>query len=167
MFIYIHRHAWAGSFGDPAWPNDDERPLTSEGRERFARVVERLVERGFAPGAIATSPLIRCRQTAEIIAARAPGDPAITATDSLLPGSNLAALLQWSASQNGQDVCWIGHAPDVADLTAALVDYRSVEIRFPQGACAAVRMNAAQMETASSAGGGQLEWLATAETLGV
>ena len=64
MILYVIRHAWAGHYGDPAWPDDSQRPLTDEGRQRFARVVAELVKRGFAPQRIATSPLVRCRQTA-------------------------------------------------------------------------------------------------------
>jgi len=162
MFIYIVRHAWAGNFGDPEWPDDTRRPLTDVGRSRFASVVRRLAKRGFAPRAIATSPMVRCRQTAEIIVVESPGDPTVTQLDALLPGSDLAALLRWTTEQNGDDVCWIGHAPDVADLTVALVGEQSAEIQFPPGACAAANMGAAR-----SAGDGHLNWLATAETLGV
>ena len=167
MFIYIVRHAWDGSFGDPAWPDDSQRPLTNVGRSRFADVVRRLVKRGFAPGAIATSPMVRCRQTAEIIVAEASGDPAVVELDALLPGSDLAALLRWTTEQNGDDVCWIGHAPDVVDLTAALVGEGRAEIQFPPATCAAVQIDVVQMDAAKSAGGGQLDWLATADTLGV
>ena len=162
MFIYIVRHAWAGHFGDPAWPNDAERPLTAEGRERFARVVDRLMMRGFAPGAIASSPMVRCRQTAEMIAAQVPGDPAVVALDGLLPSSDLAALLLWTTEQNGEDVCWVGHSPDVSNLTESLVGDPAAQAQFSPAACAAV-----QMEEAVKAGRGRLDWLATAETLGV
>ena len=158
MLIYIARHAWAGSFGDPAWPNDAERPLTDVGRPRFAGMVRRLVKRGFAPHRIATSPMVRCRQTAEIMVAESPGEPTVDALDALLPGSDLQALLQWTGKQNGQDVCWIGHAPDISHLTSALVGDQAVPIQFPQAACAAV-----WIETPADIGKGRLHWMATAE----
>ncbi len=161
MFIYIVRHAWAGHFGDPEWPDDTQRPLTDTGSVRFASVVGRLVKRGFAPQRIATSPMVRCRQTADIIVAEVPGEPEVVALDALLPGSDLAALLRWTTEQNGENVCWIGHAPDVADLTAALVCDPAAHIRFAKGACAAV-----QMEAGAKEGTGRLCWLATAKLLG-
>ena len=68
MELFIVRHAWAEPLGDPAWPSDAQRPLTAEGRKRFARMAEILVSRGVAPDLIATSPLVRCVQTAEILA---------------------------------------------------------------------------------------------------
>ncbi len=161
MFIYIVRHAWAGHFGDPEWPDDTKRPLTAVGRVRFASVVNRLVKRGFAPQRIATSPMARCRQTADIIAAEVSGEPAVVALDALLPGSDLAALLRWTTEQNGENVCWIGHAPDVAYLAAGLVGDPTAHIRFAKGACAAVRVEAETHE-----GTGRLCWLATPKLLG-
>ena len=56
MDLYVIRHAWAGHFGDPEWPDDSQRPLTPDGMKRFARMVEILTDRGFQPQIIATSP---------------------------------------------------------------------------------------------------------------
>ena len=67
MFLFIARHAWAGHLGDPGWPEDSLRELTTEGVERFTSVVQTLADRGFTPQRIATSPYARCRQTAQIL----------------------------------------------------------------------------------------------------
>ncbi len=75
MKLYIVRHAWAGEHGDPRYPDDRLRPLTEEGSRRFATVVKKLVDRGFRPRLVATSPLLRCLQTAEIVAEHVPGRP--------------------------------------------------------------------------------------------
>ena len=99
MKLYIVRHAWAGHFGDPDWPDDFQRPLTKQGGERFTRVVEKLVERGFAPEVVATSPLVRCRQTAERIVAGMDSRPELVELDELRPGSDLEALVRWTAEQ--------------------------------------------------------------------
>ena len=163
MLIYIVRHAWAFQHGDPRWPDDSQRPLEEEGAERFAKVVKRLVERGFAPARIATSPYVRCRQTAEIVAEHVPGAPRLVELDALRPGSDLAALIEWSRdSDDAGDVCWVGHAPDVSHLAAALLGDGNAALRFAKGATAAIRFDD-QIE----AGGGELQWLATAKLLGV
>ena len=73
MDLYIVRHAWAGQRDDSRWPDDGMRPLTAEGKERFARVVRKLADAGVAPGIIAASPLVRCVETAEILAAGSMG----------------------------------------------------------------------------------------------
>ena len=46
MNLFIIRHAWAAERDDAAFPDDSLRPLTDEGRKRFARMVEALVPRG-------------------------------------------------------------------------------------------------------------------------
>ena len=68
MILYIIRHAWAGHYGDPDWPDDRQRPLSPDGKNRFGQVVRKLAGRGVAPELIASSPLVRCRETAEIVA---------------------------------------------------------------------------------------------------
>ena len=163
MILYIIRHAWAGHYGDPKWPDDRQRPLTAEGRKRFARMVRTLAPRGFAPETIATSPLVRCRQTAEIVAAEAPGNPEVVARRELVPGSDLVGLLGWTEQAAGEcdEVAWVGHAPDVGHLTAALIGEGRSGVRFAKGAIAAI-----QFQARPAPGEGELRWLVTAKTLG-
>jgi len=162
MFIYIARHAWAGVHGDPRWPDDSQRPLTAEGVERYEEVVKALAKRGFAPQRIATSPYVRCRQTAEIISRRTPDKPPIEELEALEPGSYLDPVIEWTNAQGGADVCWVGHSPDVERFTALMIGDSSATIRFAKGAVAAIECD---MEVI--AGGGELYWLATAKLLGV
>ncbi len=97
MLFYIVRHAWAEERDDSIWPGDLERPLTDKGQKRFAQVVKKLVEAEFAPAVIATSPLARCRQTAELIREHVAGKPKIVPLDALACGADLSAMVQWTA----------------------------------------------------------------------
>ena len=160
MFIYLVRHAWAGQSGDPRYADDALRPLTDKGTKRFRRVVKKLVRRGFAPQVVATSPLVRARQTAEIIGERCPTHPAVTVVDDLAPGGRLEPLIAWTLSQSAVDVAWVGHAPDIDSLAADLIGAGNGQIGFEKGAVAAIRF-ADQI----AAGAGELVWLATAELL--
>jgi phosphohistidine phosphatase len=162
MFIYIARHAWAGERGDPRWPDDSLRELTAEGIERFTEVAKSLGERGFEPERIATSPYTRCRQTADIIAKHVVGRPTIEELEALEPGSDLEPLIDWSNEQ-GANVCWVGHSPDVERLAAELIGDGTSRIRFAKGAIAAIAFEGERANT----GGGELYWLATAKLLGV
>ena len=167
MFVYIARHAWAGERGDPRWPDDSLRPLTPEGIARYDEVVKQLATRGFAPARIASSPYVRCKQTADIIAKRIAASPvaatpAITELEDLEPGSYLDPVIDWTNKQGGGDVCWVGHSPDVERFTAALIGDSSTRIRFAKGAVAAI-----EFDEEVFAGGGELYWLATAKLLGV
>ena len=163
MIIYIVRHAWAGHFGDPQWPDDFLRPLSADGTVRFTQFVRTLAERDFAPKIAACSSLVRCRQTAEVIAQGVAGCGSVVELDALQPGSNLEALLAWTEAQAGthDEVAWVGHAPDVGQLTAALIGQPDGWIRFAKGAVAAIRMDGSL-----EAGQGELRWLATAKLLG-
>ena len=162
MRIYIIRHAWAYEHGDPRWPDDSQRPLEQEGAERFARVVELLTQRGFAPDAIATSPYVRCRQTAEIVAAHSAQSPQLVELEGLKPGSDFAELIEWTKQQRVESVAWVGHAPDVSWLAASLISEGDAMIRFAKGAVASIRV-----EGPLGAGCGELQWHATAKLLGV
>jgi phosphohistidine phosphatase len=163
MFVFIARHAWAGERGDPRWPDDSLRELTADGIERYTKVVKSLAARGFEPQNIATSPYTRCRQTADIIAKYVAGGPSIEELAALEPGSDLDPLLDWTNEQSGDDVCWVGHSPDVEQLAAELIGDGTSRIRFAKGAVAAIGFDG---ETANS-GGGELYWLATAKSLGL
>ena len=162
MHLYIIRHAWAYEHGDPRWPDDSQRPLEKEGAERFAQVVKLLAQRGFAPEVIATSPYVRCRQTAEIVTAHSAQSPQITELDDLKPGSDFAELLEWTRRQQAESIAWVGHAPDVSLLTAAIIGDGDALVRFAKGSVASIRI-----ECPLGAGCGELEWHATAKLLGV
>ncbi len=162
MRLYIVRHAWAGQHGDPNYPDDSQRPLTDEGRQRFAQMVKKLGKRGFAPEVVATSPYVRCRQTAAIIQKLLPVEPTVKVRDELAPGGDMEALVQWTTGLGGKVVAWVGHAPDVDTLTAALIGDRSAQIDFAKGAVAAVDF-AGRM----GPGWGTLDWFVTAKILGV
>src|SRR5437870_5330038 len=99
MFLYIARHAWAGEREDSRWPDDSRRELTAEGIARFTKVVKTLSGRGFQPERIATSPYIRCRQTADVIAKHIEGKPVVEELAALEPGSQLAPLIEWANQQ--------------------------------------------------------------------
>jgi phosphohistidine phosphatase len=162
MILYIVRHAWAGDYGDPEWPDDFQRPLTAKGQRRFAKVAATLVDRGVRPTLVAASPLVRCRQTAQVLAQATDPEAEFVELDSLQPGSDLPALVEWTAerAKEHSEIAWVGHAPDVGRMTAALIG-QAGWIRVAKGAVAAIRFYE-QLEP----GAGELRWLVTAKMLG-
>ena len=161
MDIYIVRHAWAGQRGDQ-WPDDDLRPLTQDGKKRFAKVAEKLVECGMDVKLIATSPLVRCAQTAKLLAA-ATRKVEVVELDELRPGGDFERLLTWTARQatEHERIAWVGHAPDVDRLAAALIGDGEALIHFAKGGVAAIRFDGEPI-----LGTGELQWLVTANLLG-
>jgi phosphohistidine phosphatase len=162
MDLYIIRHAWAEDRG-AAWPDDSLRPLTDEGRERMARMIENLAERGFSPEIIAASPMVRCMQTAQIVAEQLADRPRVVSCEHLLPGGDPKLLLAWTEAETGkyEQIAWVGHAPDVDLFALALIGQGDGAIRFSKGAIAAIRFAGVP-----ELGRGELRWLVTGKILG-
>ena len=108
------------------------------------------------PGVIATSPLVRCVETAEILAAALDG-PKVVELDELQPGSDLQGLLRWTARQAAkhEQIAWVGHVPDVNRLVAALIGDGGSLIHFAKGAVAAIRFDGEPTVGAASCNGWQ------------
>jgi phosphohistidine phosphatase len=160
--LFLIRHAWAGQHGDPRYPDDRLRPLTDEGHKRFAALLKALPKGLLEAQTIATSPLVRCRQTANILARHLGDSAQVVERAELEPGSDLEGLLSWSVEQEASALAWVGHAPDIGRLAAALVGDASASIDFAKGAIARI-----DFEQTIAAGRGALRWLATARLLGV
>lgn len=162
MDLFIIRHAWAGQRGDPKWPDDTQRPLTLKGRDRFAKMIDSLSTRGMEPSLVATSPMIRCLQTAETLAENLLEEPVIVKRDELLPNGDLSSLLSWTILQaeKNQQIAWVGHSPDVEQITASLIGQSESSIRFAKGAIACVRF----IDTIDISAG-ELRWFVTAKVL--
>lgn len=158
MRIFIVRHAAAEDRDDRKYPDDGLRPLTAAGRKQFKRLLKKLAADEFLPQVLATSPLLRCRQTAEIIADEIAHCPAPEEVSQLAPGSDLDALIAWTRQRPASHVAWVGHAPDVEELTAALIGGRRAAIHFGKGTIAAIDFDDDQP---LAVGQGELRWLAS------
>ena len=122
---------------------------------------EEMVKRGLAPTLIATSPFVRCRQTAKVLAELVPGNPQPIDLRELEPGGQLDPLVTWTASQDAHEIAWVGHAPDVNRLAAQLIGRKPEAIRFAKGAIAAF-----EFAGPIAAGAGELLWLVTPKMRG-
>jgi phosphohistidine phosphatase len=134
--------------------------LTDDGRKRFAAMMKRLAGDVLSPTLIATSPLIRCRQTAEILAELLPTRVPIVERSELAPGVDLEGLVTWTMAQNASAVAWVGHAPDVGHMAARLIGNGTASIRFSKGAICQI-----DFAGAIAPGRGELRWLVTARLL--
>ncbi len=159
--LLIIRHAYAGQHGDPRYPDDALRPLTPEGAKQFRKAVKKLVERGLEVDVVATSPLVRCRQTADIVCASQETKPELVELEALEPGSDLAALVEWSNGQPHERIAWVGHAPDVDRLASALLGAPAHALSFRKGAIAHI-----DFEAEIATGAGELRYFLAPAELG-
>lgn len=153
--LYIIRHAWAEDPGPGI--DDHSRRLTKKGRKRFAAVMKKLRKSGMQVDIVATSPLIRARETAEIVAASFDNAPPVEVVDALAPAANWPALVEWTTQQNAASVVWVGHMPCVGRLVGLMIGDGAASIRMQKGAVASVRLDDGPGHP------GELEWLATDE----
>lgn len=120
MDLYLIRHGLAGQHGD--YPNDKERPLTDEGKRKARQVAKQLCELGLKADLILTSPLVRARQTAEILLEEGVGKQLETA-DSLAPGGEIQDWLNWLGTWRaaGNVLVLVGHEPNLSHWAELLV----------------------------------------------
>jgi phosphohistidine phosphatase len=153
ILLYLVRHAIAEERG-PQWPDDSRRPLSTEGKIRMETQVAGLEKLGVEIEEVLTSPLVRTRQTAEILAKGLSSRPRVTEFPALAPGHNprdvLNALKEYARRSR---IALVGHEPGIGDLSAALIGARH-EVTFKKGAVALVRVDRLPPE----AGSGALCW---------
>ena len=144
--LHLLRHADAG---DPAaWTGPDEvRPLSGKGKKQADRLGKFLAGVRFAPDAIISSPKLRARQTAEIVAGHL--GIAVALDDRLAHGFDLG-VVEAILRDAGDPVrpVLVGHDPDFTELVETLTG--SAALTMKKGAI--VRID---VELPLVAGGGQ------------
>jgi phosphohistidine phosphatase len=119
--LYLVRHAVAADRG-PEWPDDTKRPLTERGISRFKEVVKGLRRLDVEIDEVFTSPLIRTRQTADLLSEGLEGKPPVKVLDALAPGHTSAAVMtQLAKAAKRRRVALVGHEPDLGELAAHLI----------------------------------------------
>lgn len=122
MRLILMRHAHAGEADPRRWPDDRQRPLSDKGRRKHAVVADALRRMGVRFDRLLSSPLVRARQTADIIAAVYGGAPAIEETPALGDRATLADLLAALARLPADAaVLCVGHEPFLSEAEAALI----------------------------------------------
>ena len=107
---------------------------------------------------IVTSPLVRTRETAEIMV-DVLQTPRLEIHDSLAPGSNWKEIAEWTAEENVAKVAWVGHAPCVGRLVAKAIGDGNASIRMQKGAIASICLDSGLSQP------GELQWLVTAQVI--
>jgi phosphohistidine phosphatase len=161
--LLVVRHAiaedrleWSRS-GKP----DDERPLTAEGRKKMAAAARGLVAVVPALGVLGTSPHVRARQTADIVA-EAYGKPQPVEVAALAHGGSRDQLLAWLQRQHEQAVvAVVGHEPDLGELIGWLITGvpEGIVVLKKGGACLLA------FPGAPAPGAAELDWVLTPKLL--
>ncbi|PSB12355.1 phosphohistidine phosphatase SixA [filamentous cyanobacterium CCP1] len=121
MELYLIRHGLAAERG--TYAHDDERPLTDAGLRKTKRVAKRLHELNLQFDLILTSPLVRARQTAEILQTVGLVKQ-VEESAYLAPGGAFEAWLNWLEqwrSGGGNSLAIVGHEPDLGEWAERLI----------------------------------------------
>jgi phosphohistidine phosphatase len=157
--LYLIRHGLAAVRGDE-YPDDAKRPLTSAGISKLKKEAAALVDLDVTFDVILTSPLVRCRQTAEIFATTVRSKPTIVNTDALAPGGTFGALLDELGRHGRRErLALVGHEPDIGQLACRLLGAKR-SLEFKKGAICRIDVLALP-PTAP----GHLRWYATPRML--
>ncbi|MES1254913.1 MAG: histidine phosphatase family protein [Acidobacteriota bacterium] len=150
--LYLIRHAVAEERGD-AWPDDSRRPLSKKGIAQWREAVRGLVELGVSFDVVATSPFVRTRQTAQLLADVFDAPPPLLTIDALVPGgSGMAAVTYLGAHAHGRRFAVVGHEPGIGRLAARLLGARRAML-FKKGAVCRI-----DVDGLPPGGAGELRW---------
>ncbi len=130
MLLFLVRHAHS----DPGEP-DDLRPLSTRGREEARALAEQLAAHATPPRLVLSSPLLRAKETAEVIADAVSAQLRIE--ERLAPGTTVEGLSDAVAGADDA-VAAVCHQPDCSEIALELTGN---DPGFPPGGVAELTLN--------------------------
>jgi phosphohistidine phosphatase len=127
MYLYLIRHGIAvdpDPFALDSIADDESRLLTKLGRKKIAQVADRLGKLELTFDSIITSPLIRAKQTADILIDKQIGTKLEISQD-LKPMGNIQSwLANWNARSDRDSISTlaiVGHEPNLSEWAELLI----------------------------------------------
>ena len=123
MNLYVLRHGIAVESGTPGYERDSERPLTPKGKRQLRQIAAAMKKMDLRFDLILSSPFLRARQTAEIIAKNLRScEKQLAFSDALTPAGNPKALIQQlnELHPEPENVLLVGHEPYLGQVVALL-----------------------------------------------
>ena len=123
MNLFLLRHGLAVEPGTPGYEEDSARPLTQKGRSALREQCAALRRLKLEFDLILSSPLVRARETAEIVAAELKLKKYLQCSDTLKPGSDPHQLVSavHYIRPAPENVLLVGHEPHLSELISLFV----------------------------------------------
>jgi phosphohistidine phosphatase len=155
MELYFLRHGIAADAA-PAGTGDAGRALTKDGIAKMQASARGMRRLGLRLDALLSSPLVRARETAAIVAREL--GPELQLADELAPGCDIAQLFALLGEHRAAErVMLVGHEPDFSSMIGALTG--GSQVLMKKGGLA--RVDIERLEQ----GAGTLKWLLTPRIL--
>ena len=155
--LYVLRHGQAGPHvDDPA--RDAMRPLTAAGRKEIGDIANSLKALGVSFDLIASSPLKRALETAQIVANKLKETKRLEEWDELKGAGDPSALYKrLSALKGSMKILLVGHEPHLSGIIAEIISGKSdVRLVLKKGGIAKVNVDELRPKVS-----GELVWLLT------
>lgn len=119
--LFVLRHGEAGvPLDDPS--KDDNRPLSREGRRETEEVARSMSKLGIELELIASSPIPRAFQTAEVVAREYKKQNKLETWNELKYSAETESLYHKLASQKpGSSILIVGHEPHLSNMIAEII----------------------------------------------
>ncbi|ERT05261.1 phosphohistidine phosphatase SixA [Lyngbya aestuarii BL J] len=154
--LYLIRHGIAAD--RELYEIDEERPLTKDGDRKTRKVAQKLKSLNLKFDIVLSSPLVRARQTADILKSVGLTDH-VEEFPPLAPEGEINFWLDWYRNwshSGGDSLALVGHEPDLGNWAEVLIwgDIREALIVKKAGI-----IGITLPETGSLVGNSQLLWL--------
>ena len=121
MKIYLIRHSNAVDPGTPGYEDDSLRPLTEKGRDKMKEIAHALKTLGVKPDLIVSSPYLRARETADILAKGLQYRHELQYNDMLVPSGSADPIIgEINEKYSVDELFLVGHEPFLTSLVGAL-----------------------------------------------
>ena len=159
MELYLIRHADALALGERGITNDEERPLSDKGEAQTETAAKAFLRREIVLDRLYTSPLVRARQTAEILLRTWSKPELILETcNALAPDGKPRKLSKFLLKSAGKKIGLVGHMPHLAEFAAWLLGGKGAQIDLAKSGIALITCGDLPIK-----GMGTLQWLVTPE----
>ncbi len=160
MDLYILRHGKAEPYGN-RYPSDSIRPLSPKGKRRTKLSTKGMKATNVSVDLIVSSPLLRARQTAEIVHDGLGIAEPIEFSDTLASGNVRGILSTVDARSSLSGLMLVGHEPTLSELisTMASGSYHTAFNLKPGGMC---KLNVTAVRYGQCA---TIEWFVTPKQL--
>jgi len=153
MDLFVLRHGEAGN-RQKLMMIDTKRALTAAGRNEIEEVANGLTRLKVKPDRIVTSPLVRARETAEIVAKVQKSD-SLEEWNELKPeGNRQQFYARLSKLKSDLSVMVVGHEPYLSTMLCEVIGAPGGRLLLKKGGVARVRVDALSPKVA-----GELRWL--------